>query len=133
MHSDRPDRLAIGWVDEKPWHILTAVHRERLWPIIARRATAAIYRTSRRHHIAQSRASELIDAQSLLPEPRLDEHVAVYLCHRLPSPMVRLLGVGGLLAIAKVLAWPIRLGEPIARRVLRTPRYRVEDQSGATR
>ena len=85
------------------------MYQERLWPLLARRATAAAYRRSRRYRVAQAHACQLVDAQEVLPRPELTEHVAVYLADRLPGVCVVLLGVGGLKLTARLMVMPIRV------------------------
>lgn len=83
--------------------------RERLWSVLARRATAAAYRRSRRAEAARTKTARLIDTQGRLPEPRLEEQLAITLADRFPGVFVRLLGVRGFRALAWLLAAPLRL------------------------
>ncbi len=89
--------------------IYSGVARERLWSVLARRATAAAYRRSRRAEAARTKTAWLIDTRGRLPEPRLEEQLAIALADRCPSPLVRLLGVRGFRALAWFLAIPLRL------------------------
>ena len=50
----------------------------------------------------------LVDARGPLAQPTLTEQLAVSLADRLPGPLVRLLGVRGLLVSAWLVAAPLR-------------------------
>ena len=52
----------------------------------------------------------LVDARGPLALPTLVEQLAVSLADRLPRPLVRVLGVRGLLSAAWLLALPFRCG-----------------------
>ncbi|HZW09209.1 MAG TPA: hypothetical protein VFF69_04835 [Phycisphaerales bacterium] len=83
--------------------------RDRLWPVLARRASAAVYRRSGRYGVARRHASHFIDADGrLLPEPRLEDQLAVGLADRLPDPLVVMLGVRGVRTVAACIALPAR-------------------------
>ncbi|VAX41055.1 hypothetical protein MNBD_PLANCTO03-1990, partial [hydrothermal vent metagenome] len=92
-----------------PGCLYWSVVRERLWSVIARRATAAVYRRSRRAQAARTKTTWLIDTHGLLPEPRLEEQLAVHLADRLPGFLIRLLGTRGCRMLAWFLAVPLRL------------------------
>jgi hypothetical protein len=51
----------------------------------------------------------LVDSEGHLPEPRLDEQLAVTIADRLPGFLVTTLGVRGLRALGWLLAAPLRL------------------------
>lgn len=89
--------------------LYSPVVRDRLWPVLARRATAAVYRRSPRYRAACARADRLVDASGMLPQPRLEEQVAVCLADRLPEAVVRALGVRGARAASRVLCFPARV------------------------
>lgn len=75
--------------------------------MVARRATAAVTRRSRGGDAAHR--PRLADADGALPEPRLHEQLAVTLADRLPGLLVVALGVGGLRALGRLIAMPLRL------------------------
>jgi hypothetical protein len=77
--------------------------------VFARRASAALYRQSSRHEVARNHAAHLADADArLLPQPRLEEQLAVALADRLPDPLVAALGVRGVRTLALLIALPAR-------------------------
>lgn len=57
---------------------------------------------------APGRQVRLVDSDGPLPEPRLEEQLATAMADRLPGPLVTVLGVRGLLAASRALAWPLR-------------------------
>ncbi len=77
--------------------------------MVARRATAAVYRRSRQARVARQRTEWLVDSQGTLPEPRLEQQLAVHLADRLPGVLVRVLGVRGLRVAAWLFAKPLRV------------------------
>ncbi|MBW7906275.1 MAG: glycosyltransferase [Phycisphaerae bacterium] len=71
--------------------------RERLWPLLARHVTAALYRRTRRFRAHR----ELVGAHNVLPTPTLAERLAWWLAQRLPDWLVVWLGARRLLQAAQ--------------------------------
>jgi hypothetical protein len=76
---------------------------------MARRASAAAYRRSPRYQAACARTHHLVDAPGMLPQPRLEDQIAVCLADRLPAAVVGRLGVRGVRAAARLVCLPARI------------------------